>query len=331
MNHQFLLLPLILLLAGTAVAGLCRLPALRRRLNITALSLLLALLPLAAFVLLVMAVGLEDRAGQPLTWRLEWIPSLGLGLSLYYDHLSGLFALLVTGIGALVVVYAGYYFRPDHIPESPSHPGGEGRRERDGLAAISGPSPTLALRHKGRGDQTRPGDGERPGSEHWRFLAYLLLFMTSMLGLVMAGDVITLFIFWEGTSIASFLLVAYKTKDQEARQGAFRALFITGGGGIALLAGLLMTAYVAGGTDFATILTSGDALRGDALYPVLLGLLAFGAFTKSAQVPAHIWLPGAMSAPTPASAFLHSATMVKAGIYLMARMNPALGFTDLWF
>jgi NADH:ubiquinone oxidoreductase subunit 5 (subunit L)/multisubunit Na+/H+ antiporter MnhA subunit len=165
----------------------------------------------------------------------------------------------------------------------------------------------------------------------WRFQAYLLLFMASMLGLVLAGDVLTLFIFWEGTSMVSYLLIAYKTKDEAARQGAFRALFITGGGGIALLAGLLFVSYVAGSTDFATILSSGDILRNSSLYLVMLGLVSFGAFTKSAQFPAHIWLPGAMSAPTPASAYLHSATMVKAGIYLMARMNPALGGTESWF
>ncbi len=165
----------------------------------------------------------------------------------------------------------------------------------------------------------------------WRFLTYMLLFMVSMLGIVLAGDVITLFIFWEGTSILSFLLVAYKTKDKDARYGAFRALFITGGGGIAMLGGLLFVSYVAGGTDFVTILTSGDVLRSNEFYIVFLLLVTFGAFTKSAQFPAHIWLPGAMSAPTPASAYLHSATMVKAGIYLLARMNPALGFTETWF
>ncbi|HMT22114.1 MAG TPA: proton-conducting transporter membrane subunit, partial [Promineifilum sp.] len=132
-------------------------------------------------------------------------------------------------------------------------------------------------------------------------------------------------------SILSYLLVAYKYKDEAAREGAFRALFITGGGGIALLAGLLFVGYVAGGMDFQTILSSGDVLRDSALYPAMLGLVAFRAFTKSAQFPAHIWLPGAMSAPTTARAYLHSATMVKAGLYLMARMNPALGFTESWF
>ena len=165
----------------------------------------------------------------------------------------------------------------------------------------------------------------------WRFLTYLLLFMGAMLGLVLAGDVLTLFFFWEATSIISYLLVAYKTASKEARYGAFRALFITGGGGIALLGGLLFVSLVAGGTDYATILNSGDVLRSNAFYTVMLVLVAFGAFTKSAQWPAHIWLPDAMSAPTPASAYLHSATMVKAGIYLLARLNPALGFTETWF
>ncbi len=165
----------------------------------------------------------------------------------------------------------------------------------------------------------------------WRFQAYMLAFMTSMLGLVLAGDVLTMFIFWEGTSVLSYLLVAYKYKEEGAREGAFRALLITGGGGIALLIGLLFVGNVAGGMDFPTILSRGDILRDSALYPLMLALVALGAFTKSAQFPFHIWLPGAMSAPTPASAYLHSATMVKAGIYLMARLNPALGYTESWF
>ncbi|PWB72561.1 MAG: monovalent cation/H+ antiporter subunit A [Anaerolineales bacterium] len=164
-----------------------------------------------------------------------------------------------------------------------------------------------------------------------RFFAYILLFMTAMLGLVLAGDLITLFLFWEGTSISSFLLISYKYKDETARKGAFKSLFITGGGGIALLAGFIFLINLSGNADFKTILASGDILRASPLYPVFFTLIAFGAFTKSAQFPAHIWLPEAMSAPTPASAFLHSATMVKAGIYLLARLNPAIGNTDLWF
>jgi multicomponent K+:H+ antiporter subunit A len=283
MGNPLLLMPLFVTLVGALVAGAAGLPALNRRLTVTRLAWMLALVPLAAFGLIlwyVVALG----SGPALVWRLDWIPSLGLSAGLYFDHLSALFALLVTGIGALVVVYAGYYFKSE----------------------------------------------ERPWGE-WRFLAYLLLFMTAMLGLVLAGDVITLFIFWEGTSVTSFLLIAYKTKDEAARRGAFKSLFITGGGGIALLLGLLLLSYVAGSSDLATILASGDTLRESVLYPAMLGLIALGAFTKSAQAPFHIWLPDAMSAPTPASAYLHSATMVKAGIYLLARLNPALGFTDLWF
>ena len=112
-----------------------------------------------------------------------------------------------------------------------------------------------------------------------------------MLGLVLAGDIITLFVFWEGTSITSFLLVGYKYKLESARRGAFKALFITGGGGIALMAGLLFAANIAGSSDLAQILNSGDALRASPLYPIMLGLIALGAFTKSAQFPAHFWLP----------------------------------------
>jgi multicomponent K+:H+ antiporter subunit A len=165
----------------------------------------------------------------------------------------------------------------------------------------------------------------------WRFLLYIMLFMFSMMGLILAGDVITLFVFWEATSVTSYLLVAYKYKDEAARRGAFKALLITAGGGIALLAGLLFVSLASGGTDYGTILASGDALRAHPSYLAMLFLVAAGAFSKSAQFPLHIWLPDAMSAPTPASAYLHSATMVKAGIYLMARLNPALGNTEPWF
>ncbi|MGD8903016.1 MAG: proton-conducting transporter membrane subunit, partial [Anaerolineae bacterium] len=275
--------PMLIILAGVLGAAAAGLSGLNRRLTVARLARLLALAPLSAFGLLLRAVVVLE-SGPALVWRIEWLPSLGLGLGFYFDHLSALFALLVTGIGTLVVVYAGYYFKSE----------------------------------------------ERPWGE-WRFLTYLLLFMMAMLGLVLAGDVITLFVFWEGTSITSFLLIAYKSKDEAARQGAFKSLSITGGGGIALLIGLLLLSYVAGSSDLITILTSGDTLRASVLYPAMLGLIALGAFTKSAQVPFHIWLPDAMSAPTPASAYLHSATMVKAGVYLLARLNPALGFTDLWF
>ena len=240
---------------------------------------LLALFPATSFgILLSQSIGLGSSAEIS---SYPWISALNLNFTFYFDALAALFALIVTGIGILIVIYAGYYFNND-----------------------SGAN---------------------------RFFAYLFLFMAMMLGLVLAGDVLTLFAFWEGTTITSFLLVAYNYQHEAARKGAFRALFITGGGGIALLAGLLFVSHIAGASDYATILNSGELIANSELYLVALGLVAFGAFTKSAQFPAHIWLPGAMSAPTPASAYLHSATMVKAGIYLMARLNPALGNTEAWF
>lgn len=243
--------PLGVCLAGALIALAFGHPWLQQRVPTAALAWGLAAAPLTAFLLLLARVPALDGV-QALSFSLPWMPTLGLNASLYFDHLSALLGLLITGIGALVVVYAGYYFK-----------------------------------------------GEAGA---WRFFTYLLLFMTAMLGVVLAGDIVTLFIFWEGTSLTSFLLVAYKHKDEAARRGAFKALFITGGGGIALLAGLLLAAFVAGGADFQTLLAGGAALRASPLYPALLALIALGAFTKSAQFPAHLWLPDAMSGPaqTPA-------------------------------
>jgi multicomponent K+:H+ antiporter subunit A len=279
-----IVLPLLICALSAGLSVLLAIAPLGRHMPSRWMGWLLAIAPAAAFALLI-TESPAILAGQSASASIPWMPSLGLNFSLRLDGLSLLFALLVSGIGALVTIYAGYYF-------------------------------------------TKP---EQNVNEDARFFAYLMLFMTSMLGLVLAGDVITLFVFWEGTSLTSFLLIAYKSKDEEARRGAFKALFVTGAGGIALLAGLLFAAAISGSTDLATILRSGDLLRNHAWYPVMLALLAFGAFTKSAQAPFHFWLPKAMAAPTPASAYLHSATMVKAGVYLLARLHPALGNTEGWF
>jgi multicomponent K+:H+ antiporter subunit A len=278
-----LIIPLILLPLGILAVLALR----QARLTNPQAGWLFAVFPFTAFISLLYSASHMGEKG--LTFSVPWIPALELNFSLYLDGLSALFALLITGIGTLVVIYTGYYF--DH------------------------------------GDHDH---AEHPAIEY-RFFAYILLFMLAMLGLVLAGDLITLFLFWEGTSISSFLLIAYKYKDEVARKGAFKSLFITGGGGIAMLAGFVFIMSISGSADFKTVLASGDLLRNSPLYPVLFTLVVMGAFTKSAQFPAHIWLPEAMSAPTPASAFLHSATMVKAGIYLLARLNPAIGGTDLWF
>jgi multicomponent Na+:H+ antiporter subunit A len=163
-----------------------------------------------------------------------------------------------------------------------------------------------------------------------RFYAFILLFMGSMLGLVTADNLILLFIFWELTSFSSYLLIGFDHEKPESRATALQALLITGGGGLALLVGFLLIGQVSGSYSYSALLEQPDMLRDHALYlPILLLVLA-GAFTKSAQVPFHFWLPGAMTAPTPVSAYLHSATMVTAGIYLLGRFSPLLGGTDAW-
>ncbi|MBK9260107.1 MAG: putative monovalent cation/H+ antiporter subunit A [Polyangiaceae bacterium] len=161
-----------------------------------------------------------------------------------------------------------------------------------------------------------------------RFYAYLLLFTGSMVGLVLADDILFLFVCWELTSISSFLLIAWDHERLDARKAALTALLVTGGGGLAMLAGFVLLTLATGETLISRF--SGDVVRGSPLYlPILFCVLA-GAFTKSAQLPFSFWLPRAMEAPTPVSAYLHSATMVKAGVYLLARLHPTLGETREW-
>ncbi len=164
-----------------------------------------------------------------------------------------------------------------------------------------------------------------------QFYAYLILFMSAMVGIVISNNLIQLWMFWELTSISSFLLISFWSHKSEARKGARMALTVTGAGGLALLAGLLLIGSIVDSYDLDTVLANGDLIRSHATYPIALILVLIGAFTKSAQFPFHFWLPHAMAAPTPVSAYLHSATMVKAGIFLMARFYPALAGTDLWF
>lgn len=254
-------------------------PAVGGRFRRSALAWILAAAVGALFGVFVSWLPIISQSG-PLTAELPWVPQLGLSLSLYLDGLSLFFALLITGIGALIILYAGAYFHD--------------------IGKLT------------------------------RFYGLLLAFMGGMLGLVMAGNIVVLFICWEITSIASFFLISFKGNSAEARAGALQALIITGGGGLALLAGLALLGGAAGSMELATILSSGEALRAHPWYVAICLLIFAGCFTKSAQFPLHFWLPDAMHAPTPASAYLHSATMVKAGIYLLARMYPVLGDTALW-
>ena len=163
-----------------------------------------------------------------------------------------------------------------------------------------------------------------------RFFAYLLLFMGAMLGMVLSGNLLLLMVFWELTSLSSFLLIGFWSHRKDAREGARMALVLTAGGGLALLGGVLLIGRIVGSFQLDAVLASGDLIRASPLYPYALVLVLLGIFTKSAQFPFHFWLPHAMAAPTPVSAYLHSATMVKAGVFLLARLHPALAGTDLF-
>ncbi len=164
-----------------------------------------------------------------------------------------------------------------------------------------------------------------------KLYALLQLFMLAMLGIVLSDNILLMLVFWELTSLSSFLLIGYWSHQSAARKGARMALAITGAGGLCLLAGALLLGHIVGSFNLGDILAAGDQIRAHSLYPVTLILVLLGAFTKSAQFPFHFWLPHAMSAPTPVSAYLHSATMVKAGVFLLARLYPALAGTEMWF
>jgi len=269
---------LILILALPFAGSLCAalLPSNARN----AEAWLAGLIALACVVLIAtlypdVANGGVIRADMP------WAPALGLQFTLRMDGYAWLFALIVSGMGALVVLYARYYMSPeDPVP---------------------------------------------------RFFSFFQAFMGAMLGVVLSGNLIQLVLFWEMTSLASFMLIAYWHHRLDARRGARMALTVTGAGGLCLLAGVLILGHIVGRYDMDRVLASGDLVRADPWYPAVLVLVALGALTKSAQFPFHFWLPNAMAAPTPVSAYLHSATMVKAGVFLLARFWPVLSGTDEWF
>ncbi len=275
MSDEMILIVIVILpFAGSLVAAL--LPTNTRNTEAwLAASLALAGLILAGTLYPAVANGGVIRA------KIEWLPSLGLDLAFRMDGFAWLFAILVTGIGALVVLYARYYMSPE-----------------DPVA---------------------------------RFYSFLLGFMGSMLGIVLSGNLIQLVFFWELTSLFSFLLIGYWHHTPKARDGARMALTVTASGGFCLFAGVLIVGHIVGSYDLDRVLASGALIRSHDLYLPALILILLGALTKSAQFPFHFWLPQAMAAPTPVSAYLHSATMVKAGVFLLVRLWPALGGTDAWF
>ena len=219
-------------------------------------------------------------SGEVFRVRLEWIPSLDVSLSLAFDGLSLLFALIICCIGFFVTLYAA-----DYLPEQAS----------------------------------------------WgKFYTLLHGFLLAMLGLVTSDNLLTVFVFWELTTLISYLLIGFECEAEKARQNARQALLVTGAGGLVLLVGFLLLGQIAGTYEISQLPSQSARIKSDPLYFAVLMMVFIGAFTKSAQVPFHFWLPNAMTAPTPISAFLHSATMVKAGIYLLARLHPSLGGTSAW-
>jgi multicomponent K+:H+ antiporter subunit A len=274
----FLLMALALIIALPFLG--IGLPLLLERFGRSACAFGAGLAPLLALLLL-MSKRAAVFGGETEVLMLPWLPELGLNLSLRLDGLGFLFALLILGIGLLVILYARYYL-------SKSEPMG-------------------------------------------RFFGFFLLFMGAMLGVVLAENLLLMLMFWELTSLSSFLLIGFWSHRSDARQGARMALAVTGGGGLALLAGILLIGHIVGSYELSAVLASGDLIRTHALYPLTLILVLLGVFTKSAQFPFHFWLPQAMAAPTPVSAFLHSATMVKAGVFLLARLYPALSDSEWWF
>lgn len=269
---------LILILALPFLGSLCAalLPTNARN----AEAWLSGIVALTCFVL-VASLYPQVTDGGVVRMDMAWAPALGLQFTLRMDGYAWLFALIVSGMGALVVLYARYYMSPeDPVP---------------------------------------------------RFFSFFLAFMGAMLGVVLSGNLIQLVLFWEMTSLASFMLIAYWHHRQDARRGARMALTVTGAGGLCLLAGVLILGHIVGSYDMDQVLASGDLVRADPWYPAVVVLVALGALTKSAQFPFQFWLPNAMAAPTPVSAYLHSATMVKAGVFLLARFWPVLSGTDEWF
>ncbi|QLF71008.1 DUF4040 domain-containing protein [Peteryoungia desertarenae] len=248
----------------------------------------ICLIPLFIFASFVMQLPVV-AGGETLMATVSWVPSLGVELAFRLDGFSLLFALLISGIGTLVTIYAGAYF------------------------------------------------AEKPSGESGRFLALIMLFMTAMLGTVLSDNLIVMFVFWELTSLASFLLIGFDGHKEAARKSALQSLIVTGGGGLVLFAGILVIGMTLGTFSFTEVVARADELVASPWAPTIAALVMIGAFTKSAQFPFHFWLPNAMAAPTPASAYLHSATMVKLGVFLLARFDvvfagmPGFGHTLVIF
>lgn len=239
----------------------------------------LALLPAGLFVSLIAISPVMER-GWVLGDGRNWAPNLGLYLTFRLDGFSFLMSLLITGIGALVIIYSGAYMN------------------------------------------------DRSAADRSRLFVLLLLFMTAMLGAVLADNLLVMLMFWEATSILSFLLIGFDGKSARSRRSALMSLHVTAGGGLALLAAVILIGQTLGTYSMGDVKERTAELAASPYIHFILAGIMLGGFTKSAQFPFYFWLPNAMQAPTPASAYLHSATMVKLGIYLLARFEPLIASVD---
>ncbi len=242
-------------------------------------GVILSLVPISIFVYLFRMLPVIAQ-GEVIHLNYKWFSALNINLNFFVDGISLTFALLISGVGAIIVFYSSGYLHG----------------------------------HRKLG----------------RFYGYLLFFMTSMLGVVLSDNILSLFIFWELTCISSYLLIGFNHEQERSRYAALQALLVTGGGGLALMAGLILLSYITGTYTLSEMLDMNSVVTGHYLYVPVLILILLGAFTKSAQFPFHFWLPNAMEAPTPVSAYLHSVTMVKAGVFLLARLNPILSGPEIW-
>ncbi len=255
------------------------LPAFLRKVVKTRWLVLLAIVPSLIFIYYLFQLP-AIASGSVLKQSTDWVPSLGVNLSLRLDGLSLLFTLLISGIGIGIFVYAYEYLKKHRYID--------------------------------------------------RFFTYLLLFMSAMLGLVLSDNLLLLFIFWELTSLSSFFLIGFNNESEGSRKSALISFTTTGMGGFFLLAAFVLIGDIAGTYNLSELIDQGNIYYEHPYYPLIIAFFLLGAFTKSAQFPFHFWLPGAMKAPTPVSAYLHSATMVKAGIFLIARFTPILGGQTMW-
>lgn len=271
---EFVLLIFLPLVAALFV------PMLFRKLKDIHTGWFVLFIPLALFIYYLGFIKTTMDGGFAIS-EFGWIPSLGISIVSYIDGLSLLFTLIITGIGALVVLYSIFYL--DKNKEKLNH-----------------------------------------------FYVYLLIFMTAMLGVVQSDNVISLYLFWELTSISSFLLIGYWNARDKSRFGALKSMMITVFGGLMMLGGFILLGIMGDTFSIRELIANSANFAGHEFFTLALVLILLGAFTKSAQFPFHIWLPDAMEAPTPVSAYLHSATMVKAGLYLVARFTPIFAASGTW-